>query len=313
MLRRIILSSSALAGIAALALTLPDRGDAQAGDPFAGSYEGTADGGTGVATITRGEPNRYQVEHTIATSSGCGGSVRGAATARGNVLELRIPVNPQTLCVITYRKTGEILAISEHSCGYFHGRSCAFDGRLTRKSRSGNRAAGSRTRTEEPLFGLMEGGGPAGGALVTPQRSQSVKHEWKFDGVAGAFAAAINSPAMIAIASCDDLERVTPIFTLGVANAERNPALKRLLSAGPILVAVTGPSGTHLFRSGADGDSGGVLIGNTPVTLAPAKEITRADLRALMAASKIRFAVAGQVFTLPVQGSAKAIGNLSCI
>ncbi|MEJ7925808.1 hypothetical protein WG908_03450 [Sphingobium sp. AN641] len=185
MMKHRMMIGAALICTTVAAVNLAQRGDAQTGGGFAGEYGGTSDGGKAVATIRQTSPGNYTIDHTIYGSpSGCGGSVRGAASASGNVMELRIPVlERMETCVMTYRKNGTRLTVSEKSCGYFHGRSCAFDGTLVRKAvgRSQQGALKPRTTTDEPLVGMMEDGGPARGALVTPQgrpKVSSFSDEW---------------------------------------------------------------------------------------------------------------------------------------
>lgn len=185
MKKRKMLIGAALICTTIATVGLAQRGTTQTASGFAGEYGGTSDGGKAIATIQQASPGNYTIEHTIiGTRDGCGGSVRGAASASGNILELRIPnIEAMETCVMTYRKNGNSLAVSEKSCGYYHGRSCAFDGALIRKAGTASQQSlpKARTRTAEPLFGLTESGGPAGGDLVTPTRSPKVSsfsNEW---------------------------------------------------------------------------------------------------------------------------------------
>lgn len=96
-------------------------------------YEGMTDGAEGSLFLRDKGNGGYFVSMAMG-SRNCAGSVRGHATARGDTLTLRVRDEPDLpICVLTLRRSGRTITVSEQDCISFHGASCAFDGTLTRK------------------------------------------------------------------------------------------------------------------------------------------------------------------------------------
>ncbi|MFS2013398.1 hypothetical protein ACCD06_26630 [Azospirillum sp. CT11-132] len=96
-------------------------------------YEGMTDGADGSLFLREKGNGGYFVSMGMG-SRNCAGSIRGHATVHGNSLILRLKeVADMPDCVLTVRKSGRTVTVSEEHCMGFHGASCAFDGTLTRK------------------------------------------------------------------------------------------------------------------------------------------------------------------------------------
>lgn len=105
-----------------------------AGDAFAGYWE-TRNGATwSLVDIATGSPGNYAVIHKIVGPGGCMGTVRGLASPAGDTLNLRIPLDTNDACDVTYRKTATGLTVAESGCAAMHGVTCSFTGRLVRQA-----------------------------------------------------------------------------------------------------------------------------------------------------------------------------------
>jgi len=113
----------------ARAPTAGARASGTSASGFAGHWEGQFDGGEGSATISQVAEGRnaYAIDLEVAGREGCGGSVHGTGSVRGNSLAM-VKADTGEQCKVTFTRRGQSLVSQESDCSYFHGMSCGFSG-----------------------------------------------------------------------------------------------------------------------------------------------------------------------------------------
>jgi hypothetical protein len=96
---------------------------------FEGSYQGGYDGQT--LEIKKTGPKSYALSFTVALE-GCAGGVDLNGTAKGKTL-VAMAKEDDNVCTITVKKTAHGLSVAEDGCLYYHGASCDFEGKYTKK------------------------------------------------------------------------------------------------------------------------------------------------------------------------------------
>lgn len=135
---RTVVVAGLMSAVSAVAL-------AQSSGSWAGRYTGPFDGGKGEVLITGPSANgsNYKIDVLVGGSAnGCGGSVGGVGTARGNRLTLEVPTD-NGLCTVTLTRAAGGLSVSESGCAYMHGASCGFSGTI--------RSAGATAAPTKPV------------------------------------------------------------------------------------------------------------------------------------------------------------------
>lgn len=112
--------------ILALTAALVIAGPAAA---FEGSYQGGYDGQT--LKIKKTGAKTYALSFNVAVEN-CAGGVDLNGTAKGKTL-VAVAKEDDNVCTITVKKTAHGLSVSEDGCLYYHGASCDFEGKYTRK------------------------------------------------------------------------------------------------------------------------------------------------------------------------------------
>jgi len=114
------------ASILALTAALAIAGPAAA---FEGSYQGGYTGQT--LDIKKTGAKTYALSFNVAVD-GCAGAVDLNGTAKGKTL-IGEANEDGNVCTITAKKTAQGLSVAEDGCLYYHGASCDFEGKYTRK------------------------------------------------------------------------------------------------------------------------------------------------------------------------------------
>jgi hypothetical protein len=112
--------------IMALTAALAIAGPATA---FEGSYQGGYDGQT--VEIKKTGNKAYTLSFNVAVE-GCAGGVDLNGTAKGKTL-VGVASEDGNVCTITVKKTARGLSVAEDGCLYYHGASCDFEGKYTKK------------------------------------------------------------------------------------------------------------------------------------------------------------------------------------
>ncbi len=98
-----------------------------------GVYRGSGEGQL-TATVVHAGGRDYEVELDT-TTRGCGGSVKGTGTLRGNVLVVRGRTSAgDPLCVVSLEFQGRTVRMDEgEGCTFYHGAACGFSGTLRKR------------------------------------------------------------------------------------------------------------------------------------------------------------------------------------
>lgn len=135
------------------------------GASWVGEYRGPVDGATGVVTITRAGGG-LSAEAVMFSDHGCGGSVSGPVTMQaGRLVLTKTPSEAEApQCRIVMTREGSSLTVQENRCTYYHGRSCEFNGRLTRVGASAAPAKSAPAHTTNWIVGTWVNQGEVCGA-----------------------------------------------------------------------------------------------------------------------------------------------------
>ena len=103
----------------------------QAPTSIVGRFSGPFEGGDGTVEITGSAP-RYHV-HILVGADGCGGGVEGPASldSKGRLVMVAKPAPAEEACQVTLTRSGSGWDVAnEGNCGFYHGASCEFSGKV---------------------------------------------------------------------------------------------------------------------------------------------------------------------------------------
>lgn len=102
---------------------------------WAGTYDGTFEGGTGTVAIAEADADgRFKVNLDVG-APGCAGQAEGLAAPAGDALVLTLDrgSDDTRVCQVGITRDGDSLEIEERNCLSYHGASCSFAGTAARR------------------------------------------------------------------------------------------------------------------------------------------------------------------------------------
>jgi hypothetical protein len=100
---------------------------------FAGKYAGKAGGYSWSADIAARKDGKYDVEIDVGSRQpACSGDLTTVGEIRGGKLVTQ-PPEKDDKCVVTISRNGNGISVSEGDCTMWHGASCSFDSKMSKR------------------------------------------------------------------------------------------------------------------------------------------------------------------------------------